>query len=64
MRIVELTAESRENILEELLKRSPNQYGEYEATVNEIIQQVRKEKENYRKISLINIYAQSINQIV
>ena len=45
MRIVELTAESRENILEELLKRSPNQYGEYEATVNEIIQQVRKEKD-------------------
>ncbi|MGN0307627.1 MAG: histidinol dehydrogenase [Lachnospiraceae bacterium] len=45
MRIVELTAQSRENILEELLKRSPNQYGEYEATVNEIIQQVRKEKD-------------------
>ena len=34
MRIVKLTEESRKNLLEELLKRSPNQYGEYEAKVN------------------------------
>ncbi|MGN0305405.1 MAG: histidinol dehydrogenase, partial [Lachnospiraceae bacterium] len=45
MRIVKLTQESRNNLLEELLKRSPNQYGEYEAKVNEIIQAVRKRKD-------------------
>lgn len=41
MRILELTESTRKNILEDLLKRSPNQYGQYEATVNEIIEQVR-----------------------
>ena len=45
MRIVKLTEESRKNLLEELLKRSPNQYGEYEAKVNEIIQAVRERKD-------------------
>lgn len=41
MRILELTESTRNNILENLLKRSPNNYGEYEATVKEIIEQVR-----------------------
>lgn len=41
MRIVELTEESKSNILENLLKRSPNQYDEYQATVNEILENVR-----------------------
>ena len=31
MRIVNLTKETTENILENMLKRSPNNYGEYEA---------------------------------
>ena len=30
MRIIELTEEARTNILENLLKRSPNSYGEFE----------------------------------
>ena len=30
MRIVQLTEESKENILENLLKRSPNQYDNYQ----------------------------------
>ena len=30
MRIVELTDESKNNILENLLKRSPNSYGKFE----------------------------------
>ena len=42
MRILQLTKETRENILENLLKRSPNSYGTYEAKVNEIIQDVRE----------------------
>lgn len=41
MRILELTESTRNNILENLLKRSPNNYGEYETTVKEIIEQVR-----------------------
>lgn len=44
MRIVKLTGETKNNLLESLLKRSPNSYGEYESTVNEIIENVRKRK--------------------
>ena len=40
MRIIELTEEARTNILENLLKRSPNSYGEFEGRVNEIIENV------------------------
>ncbi|KAI4447142.1 Histidinol dehydrogenase [Eubacterium plexicaudatum ASF492] len=42
MRIVKLTKETTENLLEELLKRSPNSYGEYENRVNDIVEQVRE----------------------
>ena len=42
MRIVELTRQTRKNILNDLLKRSPNNYGQYEATVNDIIKNVRE----------------------
>ncbi len=45
MRIVELTEETRNNLLEKLLKRSPNSYGQYEQTVNEIISQVREKRD-------------------
>ncbi len=41
MRILELTESTRNNILENLLKRSPNNYGEYEEKVKDIIEQVR-----------------------
>lgn len=41
MRIVKLTKESKDNILENLLKRSPNSYGQYEAAVNDILVNVR-----------------------
>lgn len=41
MRIVKLTKESISNILEGMLKRSPNNYGEYEKTVGEILAQVK-----------------------
>ena len=42
MRILELTESTRKNILENLLKRSPSQYGQYEAAVNDIITQIRE----------------------
>ena len=45
MRIVELNSKTRNNLLENLLKRSPNSYGQYEQTVNEIIERVRRQKD-------------------
>ncbi len=45
MRIVNLTEKERDNILENLLKRSPNQYGEFESTVNDIIENVKQNKD-------------------
>ena len=45
MRIIELTEDARTNILENLLKRSPNSYGEFEGRVNEIIENVRANRD-------------------
>ena len=45
MRIVKLTKETTENILENMLKRSPGQYGEYEARVQEILSRVKEQKD-------------------
>lgn len=45
MRILELTEETRNNILENLLKRSPNSYSEFEGRVNAIIENVRAERD-------------------
>lgn len=45
MRIVKLTETEKAGILENLLKRSPNQYGKFEATVNEILENVKKNKD-------------------
>jgi histidinol dehydrogenase len=42
MRTIKLTNETKTNILEDLLKRSPNSYGEFEGKVNSIIDNVRK----------------------
>lgn len=45
MRIVKLTEETKVNILENLLKRSPNSYGTYEATVKDILENVKEKKD-------------------
>ena len=45
MRIEKLTEESKQNLLENLLKRSPSQYGSYEAQVAEILEHVRTQKD-------------------
>ncbi|MDE6913506.1 MAG: histidinol dehydrogenase, partial [Lachnospiraceae bacterium] len=45
MRIVNLTNETKQNLLENLLKRSTNDYGDYEAIVADIIENVKTRKE-------------------
>jgi histidinol dehydrogenase len=54
MRIVNLTKETTRNILENMLKRSPSQYGEYESRVQDIIAQVKEKRDeavfNYTKM--------------
>ncbi|MBR0146612.1 MAG: histidinol dehydrogenase [Eubacterium sp.] len=42
MRIIKLTPETRQNLLSDLIKRSPDDYGPYEATVKEIVADVHK----------------------
>ncbi len=42
MKILELNSQTKKNILSDLLKRSPNNYGQYEETVNEILRNVRE----------------------
>lgn len=44
MRIVTLTEETKQNLLEDLLKRSTNDYGEYEKKVADIIENVKVRK--------------------
>lgn len=41
MRIVKLTKETKQNLLDDLLKRSPNNYTEYADTVQEIVDNVK-----------------------
>ena len=45
MRIVELTAETKSRLLEDLLKRSPNSYGEFEGRVAAILADVKEKKD-------------------
>ena len=45
MRIVRLNEETKQNILENLLKRSPNQYEEYTKRVSDIIDDVRSRRD-------------------
>ncbi len=46
MRIVELNENSKKNILEDLLKRSPNNYDQFADSVNEILAEVKKNGDN------------------
>ena len=45
MRIVKLNADTKKDLLNSLLKRSPEHYGQYEGTVAEMIEKVREEKD-------------------
>lgn len=42
MRIVKLTEKEKDNILENMLKRSPNQYGQYQEAVDAILEEVKE----------------------
>lgn len=41
MRIINLNEDSKNTLLEQLIKRSPQSYGQYEQTVNEIVENVK-----------------------
>ena len=45
MRIQKLNSDTKKNLLDDLLKRSPNNYGQYEASVKEILDKVKEEKD-------------------
>lgn len=45
MRIIKLDEQSKKNILEDLLKRDPNNYTQYESAVQEIVADVRTRKD-------------------
>ena len=45
MRIIKLDEQSKQNILEDLLKRSPNNYSEYQDTVQAILDDVKSRKD-------------------
>ena len=45
MRIEKLDESTKKNLLEDLLKRSPNSYGKYEQSVKEILDDVREKKD-------------------
>lgn len=65
MRIVKLTKETTKNLLDELLKRSPNSYGEYESRVQEIVEDVRARGDEAvfdytRRFDGADIHAQNI----
>lgn len=45
MRILKLDSTSKKNLLDDLLKRSPNNYGEYETVVADILDHIKTEKD-------------------
>ena len=45
MKIVELTKETRKDLLDHLLKRSPNHYGGFEESVQEIVNSVKEKRD-------------------
>ena len=45
MRIQKLNQDTKRNLLEDLLKRSPNNYGKYEQGVQEILEHVKTKKD-------------------
>lgn len=65
MRIEKLDENTKKNLLEDLLKRSPNSYAQYEASVQEILDKVRKERDaavfSYtEKFDGVKIHAENI----
>ena len=44
MRIEKLNESTKKNLLEDLLKRSPNSYGKYEESVRQILDDVKEKR--------------------
>ena len=57
MRIEKLNENTKKNLLDDLLKRSPNNYGKFEASVQEILNAV---KENIQRNLMESDWTQSI----
>ena len=49
MRIEKLNENTKKNLLDDLLKRSPNNYGKFEASVQEILNAVKEKDRYYQK---------------
>ena len=45
MRIEKLDESTKKNLLEDLLKRSPNSYGKYEESVHQILDDVKEKRD-------------------
>ena len=45
MRIEKLDQNTKKNLLEDLLKRSPNSYGQYESRVREILDDIKERRD-------------------
>lgn len=65
MRIIKLNDETKKNLMEDLLKRSPNNYSQYESTVNDILANVKENKnqavfEYTAKFDKFNLTAENI----
>lgn len=56
MRIVKLTEDTKKDILTNLLKRSPDNYGSYEETVKNIVNDIHSRRDT----ALLNIQRNSI----
>lgn len=66
MRILELNEETKKDILTNLLKRSPNSYGEYEGRVNAIIEDIkaRRDEAVFEYTAKFDGYSLNENNIV
>lgn len=66
MKIVKLNKETKQGLLKNLLKRSPNQYKEYEDKVNDIVNRVRYEGDSavFEYTSKFDRFALSSDNIV
>ena len=65
MRIEKLDESTKKNLLEDLLKRSPNNYGKYEASVREILDAVKEKGDEAvfsftKKFDGAEIHAQNV----
>ena len=49
MRIIKLEEETKKNILEDLLKRSPNSYGEFESRVADFNERIQRTPQRHYK---------------